>query len=135
TDWFDCMNWGGGILPDSTTDVFIGALAQDSCAIEFNSPLTSIPAQAYCRNITVDGNHLSLKANGAMEARLRINGNLNILNGAKVLMKDAAFIAIIGNWINQELNGFAPNDGYVLFNGNAAQSIQNTMGTEHFYGL
>lgn len=135
TDWFDCMNWGGGILPDSTTDVFIGALAQDSCAIEFNSPLTSIPAQAYCRNITVDGNHLSLKANGAMEARLRINGNLNILNGAKVRMKDAAFIAIKGNWINQELNGFVPNDGYVLFNGNAAQSIQNTMGTEHFYGL
>jgi hypothetical protein len=114
TDWFDCLNWAGG-LPSSTTNAVINSgLAR----MPIINP-TSTFATAY-----------SFIANAQ---------DLIIANGASVTMVSTnnSELQISRDWKNS--GTFIPGKGTVTFNGNTSNQIQNiNLGiktNETFYNL
>lgn len=98
TDWFDCLNWDGG-LPNSTIDAVIPA---GSVFMPIIDPLTSPYAASY-------GN--------LAEAR-----DLVINTGATVGMVANSDLEISRNWLNS--GTFNPGQGHVAFVGGQANQVQ-----------
>lgn len=97
-DWFDCMNWDGG-LPTINIDAIIPAGSSNMPLID---PSTSPYAAMY-------GNMASAR-------------DLNINTGASLSMAANSNLQINRNWIN---NGdFDPGQGNVSFIGSATNQIQ-----------
>ena len=110
SDWFDCRNWSGGVVPNNDTNVTIPS-GSPLCIISALSPKAPEDQTARCYNITIEGSaHLS--------------------------MADAGLLAVAGNW-NSDGN-FTPGDGTVTFMGsqpNAWQYITDGTGSAPFYNL
>ncbi len=89
SDWFDCRNWSGGVIPNNNTNVIIPT----------NSPLSLISS-------------LSPKAPADLTARCF---NISIDGSAHLEMSDGGRLAVAGNWSSN--GNFAPGDGVVTFMG------------------
>ncbi len=110
SDWFDCRNWSGGIVPNNSTHVTLPA----------NSPLCVISA-------------LSPKAPADLTARCF---NLTIDSQAQLQMADGGLLAIAGDWWSN--GNFSPGDGTVIFMGwqsGVWQNIADQSGSVPFYNL
>ena len=115
TDWFDCLNWAGG-LPSSTVNAVIGSLSLRMPVID---PANSPFAAAY-------GNIASAQ-------------DLIIATGASVTMTalSTSDLHISRNWINR--GSFVPGIGTVTFNGATLDQVQTINAgiktNETFYNL
>ncbi len=90
TDWFDCLNWKKGVIPNSSVDVTIPSTAPNQPVIDFDSPLrdTGVIAQA---------------------------ANITIIGGASLTMIDTSELQVFGSWSNNGI--FIPGNGTVGFVG------------------
>lgn len=104
-DWFDCRNWAGGLVPTSSTNVVIPAIAACGPVIDPSSLFAPGDGMAYSNNITLNGNGLSMVSGST----LNVSGN---------------WVNNVGDCINTpSLSGFCAAGGTVVFAGNGAQTI------------
>ena len=112
TDWFDCLNWAGG-LPSNTVNAVIPNGVSKMPIIDITSPFAGV------YNATAK----------AMD--------LSIANGASVTMNANSNLEISRDWKNS--GNFTPGTGTVTFNGatlNQVQTINLGIKTqENFYNL
>ncbi|MCG2610543.1 T9SS type A sorting domain-containing protein [Flavobacterium sp. SM15] len=97
TDWFDCLNWAGG-LPDATTDATIPNSAPRMPVIDPASPKAPVGGIAIARDLIV--------SSGASVTMTSLNSKLHIKR----------------DWKNS--GSFIPGLGTVTFNGGAGNQIQ-----------
>lgn len=113
TDWFDCLNWAGG-LPSPTIDAVIPTGLSRMPIID---PLNSPYAAAY---------------NNIATAR-----DIIIANGATLGMTANSNLEVKRNWINSGI--FNPGQGTVTFNSSILNQVQTinfgTKPNENFYNL
>ena len=113
TDWFDCMNWEGG-LPNATVDAVIPNTVSIMPIID---PQNSPYAAAY---------------NNIANAR-----DIIIANGASLEMTLNSNLEVKRNWINS--GTFNPGQGTVTFNASTNNSVQTINSginlSESFYNL
>lgn len=113
SDWFDCLNWSGG-LPSSSIDAVIPTGISTMPIID---PLNSPYASAYSNIATVR--------------------DIIIANGASLWMSADSNLEVKRDWKNSGV--FNPGLGTVTFNSNILNSVQTiTAGTklsERFYNL
>lgn len=116
TDWFDCLNWAGG-LPSSTIEAQIPAIPSGGPRmpiIDRNSPLAPSNGYATAKNLII--------ANGASLTMVATNNSE---------------LQISQDWKNS--GTFIPGTGTVTFNGSTLNQIQNiNLGIktyETFYNL
>ncbi|MFT3680527.1 MAG: hypothetical protein QM791_09665 [Ferruginibacter sp.] len=129
SDWFQCGNWGAGIVPTNATDVTIPAAAVNVAEID---PLSAYAATysgiARANNITVDNNTLRLQSN----ANLNIAGNLVIQNSGLLDMSNGGQVDLAGSWLNSVgAAGFVSGTGTV----NYAAGTPQTIAAENYYNL
>ncbi|HTL07362.1 MAG TPA: hypothetical protein VL307_03855, partial [Chitinophagaceae bacterium] len=83
-DWFDCRNWGNGIVPDSFTNVVISSVGASNIAAQ----------GAECNNVTINtGGQLALtnaNASIAIHGTITNSGLFNASNGRVELAGAAA---------------------------------------------
>jgi hypothetical protein len=108
-DWFQCRNWGNGVVPNSATNVTIPNPVTNLAIIDplstFAIPFSGI---AYANNITID--------NGA---------SLSVLNNSD--------LRVAGNWLN---NGtYADTSGTVTFEGATTPVSIGGSSAQDFYNL
>ncbi len=134
-DWFDCLNWANGIVPDNTVNVSILNSAVNLADIDSLSPYASaFSYMANSNNITIDNKTLKLE-DGAV---LNTNGNLVIQNSGLTDMTNGGKINLKGNWTNTVgTAGFTEGIGTVNMIGTASLQTTNTngIGGEGFYNL
>ncbi len=143
-DWFQCLNWQNGVVPDNTVNVTIPSvvnLADINPASPFATPFAGI---ASSKNIDIyDSLYL------AQNAVLNVSGNVTIQNTGKIDMTEGGLGAISntinitgsagspGNWSN--LHGTAGfNSGYGKVNLAStfgAQTVSTVGANETFYDL
>lgn len=139
-DWFDCLNWGSGRIPDSTTNVIIGVNALDSCEISYSSLLApTSPVIGYANNVNISEMSLIVNDNGSQNARLYVRGNVdvnanNYAGVTQLRMQTGGLIRVGNNWVNRN-SAFNPGNGTVNFRGPV--NAINNMGSnpEQFYRL
>ena len=110
TDWFDCRNWSGGVIPNSNINAVV-ATAGNNADINGLSPIAPSDKTARVHDITINN-----------------SASLQMSNGSKLL--------VAGNW--SEDGDFIPGDGTVTFNGfttNAIQQISSGDNKITFYNL
>lgn len=137
-DWFDCRNWGAGLVPDSSTHVVITAGAHNPCVISDTSSFVSGVANAYANSIQVDYPNLYLKSHALNNVHLYVKTDVNIgANGSIIApLLDGSNITLKGNWTNNNASVNSSNYlGEVRFVSNYVQSILGVSGTEEFYSL
>ena len=129
TDWFYCKNWGGGIVPISSTNVAIATGALNHADIDATSAYAPANGIAYANNLTINNSKiLSIQAN----ANLKISGNLTIQNAAKLDMTNGGLVDISGVWSNTVgALGFTAGLGTINYQGTVAQTIA----PENYYNL
>lgn len=129
SDWFQCGNWGGGVIPTNATNVTIPGTATNIAEID---PLSTYAAAfsgiARANNITVDNKTLRTQAN----ANLNIAGNLLIQNSGLLDMTNGGQVDLTGSWTNSVgAAGFTSGIGTINYTGSAAQ----TVAPENYYNL
>lgn len=129
SDWFQCDNWGGGVIPTSATNVTVGAVATNLAEID---PLSTYAAAysgiASANNIVMDNKTLRLQAN----AVLNVTGNLTIQNSALLDMTNGGQVNLNGSWTNSVgASGFTSGLGTINYSGAALQTIA----AENYYNL
>ncbi|HEX9979714.1 MAG TPA: T9SS type A sorting domain-containing protein [Flavobacterium sp.] len=110
SDWFDCRNWNGGVVPNNNTDVIIPGGTPNS-EINYLSPLA--PADKIARA-----------------------HDLSITSGATVSITNAGLLHIAGNWASH--GGFTAGNGTVTFMGSTSgifQTISDSTEKTEFYNL
>lgn len=129
SDWFQCGNWGGGVMPTNATDVIVPAAAVNLAEID---PLSTYAAAyggiARTNNLTIDNKILRFQAN----ANLNAAGNLLIQNSGSLNMANGGQIDLSGSWTNLVgAAGFVSGTGTVNYAGSTAQTIA----AENYYNL
>ncbi len=128
SDWFECKNWGGGVVPLSTTNVTIPFAALNVADID---PLSSYAAfyggVANANNITIDNKILSTQAN----AILTVAGNLTIQNSGSLIMTNGGQVNLNGSWSKIAPSVFTAGTGTI----NYAGSTPQTIAPENYYNL
>lgn len=109
SDWFDCLNWNRGVVPNSAVDVTISSTATNQPVIDFASPLRPIGTVAQSGSITLN-------------------------SGGILTMLGSSELHISGNWTN---NGdFEPGNGTVAFVGfESDQNIFDITSEPIFYNI
>jgi hypothetical protein len=147
-DWFNCGNWEGLFVPDSTIDVVVSDVSSNNyCQVDINTfseNAAKYEYKAYAKSVTVTGERLVVEYTGAGENRLTIFGNIT-LNGPSVLdMNDGnpattdGTIVLKGNWNNLvSSSDFSEGNGTVIFDSTLIQSITTADITniEEFYNI
>src|SRR5690606_510805 len=109
TDWFDCLNWNKGVIPNSAVDVTISDAAINQPVIDFTSPLRPFGAVAQSRSITIN-------------------------SGGLLTMNDNSELHIYGDWTN--FGDFVPGNGRVAFiSFESDQTIFDIAEEPSFYNL
>lgn len=130
SDWFQCLNWGGGIMPDNTTDVTIPAGTTNKIEIDPTSSFASgFSYIARAKNITIN-DLLKTQAN----ANLNIAGNLTLQSPGTINMDNGGNLDLSGNWANYDAAAFSEGVSTINFVGSGTQTITNTT-QEVFYNL
>ncbi|HMP22226.1 MAG TPA: T9SS type A sorting domain-containing protein [Ferruginibacter sp.] len=129
TDWFQCVNWGAGIVPNGSTDVTIPAAATNAADIDplstFSAPYGGI---VNVRDITIDGKALTTQLN----AVVNVGGNLSLQNtGGTLNMTGGGTINLTGSWTKTGGATFTSGTGTINYNSSAAQTIA----AENYYNL
>lgn len=135
TDWFDCRNWGNGTTPTSTTDVTISSNTNPPQIDATSSFALSYGGVALCRNLTIDGGTLSMKASASY---LLASGNVTIKNNGTLDFSSGGTLELQGNWDDQVTTvgkGFTYGVGTIVFSGSNTQTLNATNATEIFYNL
>lgn len=107
-DWFQCLNWGNGVVPTSTTNVTIPNGTLNDAIIDPNSSFAA-------------------PFSGIANAN-----NISINMGAQLLSEYGGYLVIDGHWDND--GTFNPGDGTVIFNGTGTSTIDGTA-TQQFNNL
>jgi hypothetical protein len=129
TDWFQCVNWGGGVVPGAATAVTIPAAATNAADID---PL-SIYAASYSGiaatgSLTINGKTVTTQANSV----LNVNGNFTLQNAGGVLdMTNGGTLNLTGSWTKSGGATFTSGTGAINYAGTAAQTIA----AENYYDL
>lgn len=136
-DWFDCRNWGNGIVPTASVDVSIAATAATICKIDAtNSPYAPLYGNvAKSRNITIDNNTLLF---ASLTDSLFAAGSATIQNNGIVDMTSGGKFELQGNWsdqVNTAGSGFKNGTGLVNFSGSVTQTLGTVKAQELFYNL
>lgn len=109
-DWFNCLNWNKGVVPNSFVNVTIPNTAPNQPRIDFNSPFRQYGEVAQTGSITFN-------------------------SGSSLTMIDNSELYISGNWTN---NGgtLIPGNGTVAFVGDESDQIIFDLSEEPtFYNL
>ncbi len=129
SDWFQCGNWGGGVVPIASTNVTIPA----GTPIAEIDPLSTYAAAfgsiAYANNILIYDS-LRLQSN----AVLTVAGNLSINTPGTALidMTNGGQINLSGSWTNNVgATGFISGLGTINYTSAASQTIA----LENYYNL
>ncbi len=114
-DWFNCSNWEGFSVPDSSIDVTIPLVASNECEV---NRTTSTYALSYgdsakCRSLTVDDQKLTI---GTANDVLKSWGDVSIVTGGILDMTSGGNLLLAGDWVNLGSN-FTEGAGTVIFNG------------------
>lgn len=148
-DWFNCLNWGSGVLPDINTAVDVSTGITNAPDIDPTSPEALVlPDQiARAKNITLY-NTLWLRENATLNIaeflQIGFNGGFEygtVDQTANATHTGANTINIGGDWYNQVVSaptrkGFIPGGGKVTFNhATNLQSINTVNTSENFYNL
>jgi hypothetical protein len=134
TDWFNCANWGNGVVPSSGTDVTIPSGASNVAIIDANSSFAS-PFSGIASAANVTANNKTLYTNAANTV-FNIYGNMSMVGSGALNMNGGGTTNVSGNWDNQTgAAGFVAGNGTVNFNGTAVQTISNNSGVETFYDV
>jgi uncharacterized repeat protein (TIGR01451 family) len=96
SDWFDCRNWSGGIIPTNSISVTIPSVVQNPI-INALSPFAPIDVSARCFNIAIQSSR-----------------SLSMINQSNLLVS--------GDWSNSGI--FLYGNGTVTFNGSIANVYQ-----------
>ena len=110
SDWFDCRNWAGGVVPNNNTNVVLPPSTPLS-QISKLSPLAPADKTARCHNISIS-------------------------NNAILKMVDGGLLSVAGNW--SSMGTFQYGNGTVFFNGftpSAYQTVYDAAGRSEFYNL
>lgn len=125
TDWFNCLNWGSGRVPDSTVDVLIdGTMALRDCEISNLSTLSPIPSEAFANSISLDNvAELSVHSSMSSATKLRVASDVLIDNNAQFLAHGSSLISVGGDWFDLTGNLNSSDNGIYIFNGSTQQEI------------
>ena len=143
TNWFNCGNWEGLKVPDSTTDVVLDAGSLSDAIIDYTAAYSDNYLDiATSNNLSITNRKVQLKASASNV--LEVYGNLAISATGALDMDDAnpatadGIIKLKGNWTNSVGNtAFSEGNGTVEFVGTTPQIISNVTpeGTETFYNV
>jgi hypothetical protein len=107
TNWSDCRNWSGGLIPDITTDVTV-----PTSGTGFYPVISSSTASA--RNIKINTNaYVTVNGSGVLQIAGTINniGTFDIINGT-LEMKSGSSQTIAGSMFSAHtVNNLIINDG------------------------
>lgn len=133
-NWFNCRNWEGLFVPDSTVDVVIPDVTSNRESkvdiTTFASTAALYGNVAKAKQVTVTGERLVVEYSGAATNKLVIFGDI-ILNGPSVLdMSDGdpatmdGEITVKGDWENLvSASDFSEGNGTVIFDSTFIQNI------------
>jgi hypothetical protein len=129
SDWFQCGNWGGGVMPTNAINVTIPAAASNLADIDpLSAYATTYGGIARVNNITVDNKTLRLQVNAGLNAA----GNLLIQNNGLIDMTGGGQIELAGSWTNTVgAAGFVAGAGTIQYAGTTAQTIA----AENYFNL
>jgi uncharacterized repeat protein (TIGR01451 family) len=117
SNWSDCKNWSGGLIPDITTDVTVPVVSTG-----FYPVISSSTASA--RNITINPNaYITVNGSGVLQigGTISNSGTFNAVDGT-VEMKGGSAQAIAGSmFAAHTLKNLIINDG-----GGAGLTVSNT---------
>jgi len=142
TNWFNCGNWEGLKVPDSTTDVVLNASSLSDAVIDFNAAYSDDFLNiASCNNLNITTSKVQVEASTSNV--LEVYGNLAISASGTLDMDDGTaaadgIIKLKGNWTNSVGDtAFSEGNGTVEFVGTTPQLISSvaTEGTEIFYNV
>jgi len=133
TDWFECANWQNLQVPNTSTNVLLGAEAAQNSVIDNTTALAiQYGGVAECNDLTISNQSLLIEADS--NNKLQVNGNI-LIDGTGVLDMDDGTatvdgqIYLSGNWSNQgDVNSFLQGDETVHLIGTGLQTI-STDGT------
>lgn len=128
TDWFQCANWGGGMIPTSATNITIPAAALNIAEIDpLSTFATAFGGVASANNIVIDNKILRTQTN----AILNVNGSLTIQNSGTLDMTNGGQVNLNGAWSKTTGGIFTAGIGTINYTGTAAQIIA----PENYYNL
>lgn len=129
SDWFDCSNWGAGVLPSSTTNVVIDGSALQGAEIDvLSSNALAVGGIAQANNLLISSNTLRLQSN----SQIHVNGNFDILNNGLLDMTNGGLFKLLGIWYNDVgPTGFKSGIGEVEY---ASAFLQN-IAPENYFNL
>ena len=120
-NWFDCANWGGLVVPDENTNVF---LDNSIITVGYNARINSADALAPQYNSVAKAKTLTINATGKVvevfsnvNDRLQVYKDIILENG--ILRGGSGTIGLQGDMV---LNGgtFNPESGTFVYNSNSA---------------
>jgi hypothetical protein len=128
-DWYNCLNWGNGLVPTSSTNVTIDNTALNNCEIDNSSAYYS--GNATANSLTLTNNTLEFTNSSS---QLVLHGNLTLSSGTSLLdMSNGGTLQLRGDFINNNsAAAFAETNSSVIFNGTSNQSIQTNSFNEVF---
>lgn len=129
SDWFQCGNWGGGVVPIASTDVTIPAGTPIAEIDPLSTYAAAFGSVANANNILIYDT-LRLQSN----AVLNVAGNLSINTpGTAILdMTNGGQINLSGSWTNNVgVTGFTSGLGTI----NYTSSSPQTIALENYYNL
>ncbi|VXB38966.1 conserved exported hypothetical protein [Flavobacterium sp. 9AF] len=143
TNWFNCANWSGLVVPNATTDVLVNASATNVARIDYTATYSDIYSDlAVCKNMDILGSKVEILGN--TNNALEVYGNLLIDNTGILDMDDSnagtmdGKIFLHGNWTNNSSEtAFEEGNGTIIFRGATDQIINSVtpLGTEIFYNV
>ena len=143
TNWFNCANWSGLVVPGSNTNVIVNATATNVARIDYTATYSDDYSDlAVANDINILGSKVEILANS--NNVLEVFGDLLIDSSGVLDMDDAnnstadGQIILHGNWTNNiDENAFEEGNGTVIFKGVTSQLINAVVpqGTEVFYDV
>lgn len=143
TNWFNCANWSGLVVPDSNTNVIVNTTATNVASIDYTAAYSDDYSDiAVCKDLSISGSKVEIfsSSNNVLE----VFGDVLITTSGILDMDDSnnstadGQIILHGNWTNAIDNtAFEEGNGTVVFKGITDQIISAVVpeGTEVFYDV
>jgi len=136
TNWFNCANWEGLVVPDVTTDVTVDSNSSKNSTISYLATYSeNYQDLAVCNNLTISTKQVILEA--STNNKLEVHGNVIINSTGTLDMDDNndsnadGQMYLYGNWTNNlnslPTTNFLEGNGTVHFLGSTTQVINNNV--------